>query len=199
MTTLLLVRHARHDVVDRVLCGRMAGVRLSAAGREEAARLARRLARRATDVLFTSPQPRARETAQAIAAACGLEPRVNDALDEINFGAWTGRAFAELDPDPHWQAWNAHRAVMRPPGGEAMHEAQARLMGWVSTLPAAHPGRAVVAVSHADVIKGAILATLDLSLDLHDRVEVAPASVSTLALWPGGGRVRSLNEQPPEE
>ena len=199
MTTLLLVRHARHDRVGGVLCGRMEGVHLSPTGHAEAARLAHRLARHAPAAIFTSPQPRARETAEAIAQACGAQPQVAEALDEIDFGEWTGRAFADLDPDPHWQAWNAHRAVMRAPGGEAMHEAQARLMRWIAGLPAAHPHATVVAVSHADVIKAAVLAVLDLTLDAHHRIEVAPASVSTLALWPGGGRVGSLNETPPEE
>lgn len=199
MTTLLLVRHARHDRVDGVLCGRMLDVHLSATGHSEAKRLARRLLHGEPASIFTSPQPRAQETAQHIAEACSLHTGIVDALDEINFGEWTGRTFADLDANPHWQAWNAHRAVMRPPAGEAMHEAQARVTRWIATLPATHPDATVIAVSHADVIKGAILAYLDMSLDLHHRIEVAPASVSTLTLWPGGGRVRSLNEAPPEE
>lgn len=199
MTTLLLVRHARHSVVNSVLCGRSAGVRLSDAGRAEAMRLAHRLVRLAPAAVFTSPQPRAVETAEIIATTCNLAAQVEDALDEIDFGEWTGHPFADLDADPHWQAWNAHRAAMRPPGGEAMHEAQSRLARWIATLPTSHPDATVVAVSHADVIKGGVLAMLDLSLDAHHRIEVAPASVSTLTLWPGGGRVRSLNEAPPEE
>ncbi|MGG5809376.1 histidine phosphatase family protein [Falsiroseomonas sp. CW058] len=196
MTTLLLARHASHDVVGSVLCGRMPGVHLGAAGRAEAAALARHVAAARPAALFASPQPRARETAAVIGAACGIEPAEEAALDEIDFGAWTGRAFAELDRDPHWRVWNADRATARPPGGEAMFEVQARILAWVETLPRRHPGVTVAAVSHADVIKAALMAHLGLSPDAHGRFEVAPASLSAIVLWPGGGRVRSINETP---
>jgi len=199
MTTLLLARHARHDRVARILCGRMPGVHLGAEGRAQAARLAARAARLRPAALYTSPQPRARETAAAVSAACGLPAEACDALDEIGFGDWTGLDFEALEADPRWRAWNAQRATARPPGGEAMHEAQSRLLRWTETLPALHPGATVLAVGHADVIKAALLAHLGLSLDAHDRLEVAPASLSALTLWPGGGRVRWINELPAEE
>ena len=38
-TTILLVRHAAHDLLDKVLVGRMAGVPLSSEGIDEARRL----------------------------------------------------------------------------------------------------------------------------------------------------------------
>lgn len=192
MTRLLLARHASHAVVHRVLSGRAPDVRLSAAGQAEARLLARRLAREKPAALYTSPQPRARDTAAALdmpAIACA-------ALDEVDFGEWAGRAFADLEPDPRWHAWNAHRATARAPGGEAMHEVASRLLHWIETLPARHPGAVVVAVSHADVIRAALCAHLGLSLDAIHRIEVAPASLSAIELWPGGGRVTLINEQP---
>ena len=46
MTTMFfLVRHAAHELVDRVLCGRMPGVNLGEEGRAQAHRVAKRLAR----------------------------------------------------------------------------------------------------------------------------------------------------------
>jgi broad specificity phosphatase PhoE len=194
MTRLLLLRHASHDVVTRILCGRGAGVNLGSPGRAEAAALARRVRREGPVALFTSPQPRAWQTAEPIAEACGLAPEARAELDEIDFGDWTGRSFASLQGDPCWAAWNLHRATARPPRGEAMFEVQARLLRWLESLPARHGDATLVAVSHADVIKAALVAHLGLSLDAHDRFEIAPASLSILTLWPGGGRVRSINE-----
>ncbi len=194
MTTLLLARHAAHGLVDRVLCGRMPGVHLAEAGRAQAARLAQRVRRATPIALYTSPQPRARETAEAIGAACGLRPEVADALDEIEFGDWTGRPFADLEADARWRRWNTERCTARPPGGEAMHEAQGRMLRWTERLAARHPGAVVVAVSHADVIKAALMAHLGLALEAHWRLEVATASLSALELWEGGGRVRFINE-----
>lgn len=193
-TTLFLLRHAAHDRVDNTLCGRLAGVHLGDAGRRQAERLADRLAAASLDAVYSSPQPRARETAAPIAARHSFVVTTSDALDEIDFGDWTGRRFDALAGDPAWQSWNAIRAGQRPPGGESMAAAQARMMSWMGELPARHPDRAVAGVSHADVIKAAIAGLLNLSLDSHARFEISPASISTLALWPGGGKVVGLNE-----
>lgn len=195
-TTLLLVRHAAHERVDRMLCGRMPGVHLGADGRAQAARLAEWLARREPRAIHASPQPRAQETAAPVAARCGLPLRTAPALDEIDFGEWTGQEFAALAGDPRWQRWNAFRATQRAPGGESMIEAQARALGWARSLPARHPDAVVVAVSHADVIKALIAGVLGLSLDAHARFAIDPASISTVVLWESGGMVLRMNEVP---
>lgn len=191
MNRVHLVRHASHGRLNHVLCGRMPGINLSAEGRNEAMALASRLRHAGVQAVLSSPRERALETASTIAEALGLGVEVAEELDEIDFGAWTGRSFAELEADPLWTAWNAHRAAGRPPGGESMGEAGARALGLLTRLEGMS-----VAVSHCDVIRAVVLVILGLSPDAYDRVEVAPASVSTLDLWPGGGRITALNEQP---
>jgi broad specificity phosphatase PhoE len=195
--TVFLVRHAAHDRVDSVLCGRMPGVGLGEAGRRQAEALARRFAAAGgggVDAVWTSPLQRARETAEPVAARIGLPVRVSGALCEIDFGAWTGQAFDALRDDPRWRRWNEARAGGRPPGGESMAEAQARAVGEVERARAEHPDGAVVLVSHGDVIKAVLAGVLGLSLDAHARFEISPASVSALAVWDGGGKVLSMNE-----
>ena len=194
-TTVFLVRHAAHDRVDSVLCGRMPGVGLGEDGRWQAEALARRFAEgRGVDAVWTSPMERARETAAPIAGRLGLLAWDSDALCEIDFGAWTGASFDDLRDDPRWRRWNEARGGERPPGGESMAEAQARAMGEVERAREEHPGGRVVLVSHGDVIKAALAGVLGLSLDAHARFEIAPASVSALAVWDGGGKVLSMNE-----
>jgi len=193
-TLLLLARHAAHDEIGRVLSGRGDGAGLSAVGRAQATALADRLRRERPLALHVSPRRRARETAEALQVALDLPALVEPALDEIDFGAWTGRDFTTLSDDPAWRSWNEQRATARPPGGEAMHEAVSRVLRWSETLPHRHPGAAILAVSHADVIKATLLAHLGLTLDAHWRLDLDPASLSALELWPGGGRVRFVNE-----
>ena len=188
MNRIHLVRHATHDRVGTVLCGRMPGVRLGPAGHAEAAALADALAGSGAVAVLSSPRERALETAAPIAARLGLAVITAPELDEIDVGDWTGRGFAALAGDPDWAAWNTTRASARPPGGESMAEAGARALA----LLARQPGPCV-AVSHGDVIRAVLLAVLGLSPDAYDRLAVAPASVSTLDLWPGGGRVVGLN------
>lgn len=193
-TTVFLVRHAAHDRVDRILCGRMPGVSLSQAGRKQAARLADRLAREPIATIHTSPLDRARETAAPLAVRLGLPAEVVEDLLEIDLGAWSGRSFDELETDPLWAAWNKARAMTRAPGGETMLEAQWRVVRHIERLRARYPERGVVLVSHGDVIKAALAYHLGLPLDAYGRFEISPASISTLVVGDWGAKVLSLNE-----
>jgi broad specificity phosphatase PhoE len=194
VTTLFLVRHAAHDLVDRVLCGRMVGVRLGEQGRAQAERVAVRVSRETVAAVQASPLERARETAEPIARRFGLGVEVADALTEINVGEWAGRPFDELRDDPRWTRWNAARSITRAPGGETMLEVQARIVAHMEALRARFPESGVVLVSHADVIKAALAYCLGLSLDALQRFEIAPASLSTVVVGDWGAKVVSLNE-----
>ncbi|HEY0421567.1 MAG TPA: histidine phosphatase family protein, partial [Acetobacteraceae bacterium] len=130
----------------------------------------------------------------AIAQATSLAAQPCDALSEIDFGAWTGARFADLAGDPAWSRWNAARAEACPPGGESMQQAQARVVAGIQRMQADHPHGTVVAVSHADVIKAALLWCLGLTLDAHARFDIDPASTSAIALWPGGGKILWMNQ-----
>jgi broad specificity phosphatase PhoE len=196
-TTFLLVRHASHDLLGRVLAGRKAGVHLSEAGYREAIGVADRLSRENAVAVHSSPRERARETAQPIAERLGLEVEVYSGLDEIDFGEWTGLTFDALKPDPWWQAWNTARSETRCPGGETMVEAQARAVRHIEATRLRYGTAHVILVSHQDVIKSVLAHVLGLSLDCMHRFEVGPASVSAIAIGDWGGKVLSMNEAVP--
>ena len=191
-----LVRHAAHELVDRVLCGRMAGVSLGEEGRAQARRAAERLVRERIAAVHTSPLERARETAAPIADRLRLAPEVHEAIIEIDMGEWSGKSFEDLHGDPRWQSWNSARAVSRPPGGESMLEVQARVVRHLERVRADYRDRAVVLVSHSDVIKAALLYCLGMPLDGYRLLEIAPASISTLVIGDWGAKVLSMNEVP---
>src|SRR3546814_6877824 len=96
MTTIFLIRHAAHDLVGRAIVGRMPGVHLSRAGRQQAEKLAERLAQEPLAALYSSPLARARETAEPLARRLRLELQIAEDLDEIDYGEWTGRTLDEL-------------------------------------------------------------------------------------------------------
>lgn len=193
-TTLFLIRHAAHGIVGDVLCGRMPGVHLSEAGQRQAALLARHLARQGLAAVYSSPLPRALETAALIADRMRLDVRIHCGLNEIDFGEWTGHSFASLAGLPEWTRWNSERTSSRPPGGETMQEVQQRVLRYVQDMTKAHPDVAVAAVSHADVIKAVVAGVLGFSLDAHARFEIAPASLTTLLVWSGGAKLLRMNE-----
>lgn len=193
-TTFLLLRHAAHDNVGGFLAGRMNGVVLGEAGRAQADRLARRLRVERIDAIVASPRERTQQTAQAVAAACGLPVETAAELDEIDFGRWSGQGFEALQQDPLWQRWNAVRSLIRTPGGETMLDVQRRVLGLMERLAGQQDGRCIALVSHADVIKAAVLHHLGLGIDAWPRFDIAPASVSRLAVGEWGSRLLGLNE-----
>jgi broad specificity phosphatase PhoE len=193
-TTILLVRHAAHPLLGKVLCGRMPGVALDEVGRGQAVWLGAQLVALRPVALLTSPVSRARDTAAAIAEATGLAAQPCDGLNEIDFGDWTGAGFAALAEDPAWSRWNTARAEACPPGGESMQQAQSRVIAAIQRMQVDHPHGTVVAVSHADIIKAALLWCLGLTLDAYARFDIDPASTSAIALWQGGGKILWMNQ-----
>ena len=196
MTTFYLIRHGSNDFLVHTLVGRMPGVHLNEAGRREAALVAEALASRAIQHVFTSPLDRCRETAEPVARELGLVARVAEELAEVDFGAWTGKTFAELDATESWRSWNAFRSGARAPGGESMQEVQARMVGFVERLRRAFPDQGIALVSHGDPIRSVLLYFFGMSLDLIRRIELFPASVSAVAVNDWEARVLCVNSRP---
>ena len=190
----MLIRHAAHGHLGEVLSGRQEGIPLAPEGIRQAANLARELAAAPPDAVQASPVQRAQETAQAIAAECEREVETVAALDEIDFGEWTGRPFAELDGDPAWARWNTARSECRAPGGESMAAAQQRAMAHVRDAAKRYAGGTVAMVTHCDIIRAIVAAILGLSLDRILRFDVGPATISRIAAGEWGERLMTLNE-----
>jgi ribonuclease H / adenosylcobalamin/alpha-ribazole phosphatase len=109
-----------------------------------------------------------------------MEIQTEDALDEIDFGDWTGCSFAELDGNPDWTRWNECRSRARCPGGESMVEAQARAAHFVHAVSRQHSDGQVVLVTHCDIIRALLCDEHGRSLDDILSFEAGPASVTRL-------------------
>jgi broad specificity phosphatase PhoE len=195
VTVFFLVRHAAHDKMSSFLAGRACGIHLGETGRQQATRLAQRLKRERLDVIHTSPRERTLETACLIASASGLPvPEVAEGLDEIDFGTWSGRTFDDLSHDLAFQRWNEIRSLARTPAGESMLDVQVRILRHMEGIMATMNARMVVLVSHAEVIKAAVLYYLGLPLDAWSRFDIEPASITTLVLSERGAKLTGMNE-----
>jgi broad specificity phosphatase PhoE len=197
VTTLLLVRHAAHDLLGRALAGRADGVALNGQGRAQAGELVARLARHRIDAIYSSPRQRARETAGPLASVHGLPVEPCEAFDEIDFGEWTGLAFDRLRDEPAWRTWVDRRSMACPPGGEPFADVCSRALAGVGRIAQLHPRREVVVVSHGDVIKAVLAGVLGMPLDNLERLEIAPASLSILEAEGEWRQVRLVNDSPP--
>ena len=104
-------------------------VPLSERGREQARALAEEAAGHEFAVLWCSPLPRARETAEIVGARIGLEPIDEPRLMETDAGDWTDRSFEDVqaaDPD-RFAAFVAGDPGFAFPGGESFAAQQDRV------------------------------------------------------------------------
>ena len=181
-TVVLLVRHGVTATTGKVLPGRAAGLHLSDEGRLQAEGAAKRIkALSRVSAIYSSPLERARETAMPIARARRLPIRIDRGLLECNFGEWTGEKLRRLSRLPEWDIVQRHPSAFRFPGGESFTELQTRITNAIARLVAQHPGRIIVAVSHADPIKTAVAHALGMPLDLFQRIVIGTASITAIA------------------
>jgi probable phosphomutase (TIGR03848 family) len=196
---VLLVRHGKTPTTGKVLPGRAGGLHLSDEGLAQAEAVAARIAalagpeRPGPVAVYASPLERTAETAKPIARILGLRVRTERGLLECDFGQWTGAKLTVLAKKPEWNQVQRSPSGFRFPGGESFLEMQARITSAISRLVQLHPGQTVVAVSHADPIKAAVAAAAGTPLDLFQRLNVSPCSVSVLAYSSAGPHVLAVN------
>lgn len=186
MATLVLLRHGRTTAnASGVLAGRTPGVLLDDRGHEQVARAGQRLADVPLAAVVSSPMERCRETSAAVLERQTDAPalRVEDAVSECDYGSWQGRAIKELAQEPLWKVVQSQPSAAVFPEGESMTTMQARAVEAVrridAEVEAEHGASAVwVAVSHGDIIKAVLADALGMHLDLFQRIQVDPASIS---------------------
>jgi probable phosphomutase (TIGR03848 family) len=189
MATLILVRHGRTSANARgTLAGRLPGVRLDEFGTEQAARTAARLSVVPLVAIVTSPLERCRDTAKAIARAHPGRPKVASerGLTECDYGEWQGRQLKDLAREKLWATVQSQPSAATFPGGESLSAMQARAVNAVrrrdAAVEAEHgPGAAWVAVTHGDIVKSILADALGMHLDLFQRIQVDPASISIVS------------------
>lgn len=184
VSTVLLIRHGQCDPVGRSIAGRRPGVHLNEAGRRQVRALARTLEHLPVAALYSSPLDRARETAEALAERSGLPVRIASGLEELDYGAWTGRSLDSLAGDPVWRRFNLERGATRIPDGETMGEVVERAENAVGEMMAAHPEALLAAVTHGDLIRALLASWAGMPLDHMLRIDIAPGSVSAVRLFP---------------
>jgi probable phosphomutase (TIGR03848 family) len=186
MATVILVRHGRTTAnAAGLLAGRAAGVSLDQIGRQQAALTGDRLAVVPLAGVVSSPLERCQQTARFILERQAGNPSAptEPALTECDYGLWQGRMLNDLSTEDLWAAVQSQPSAVVFPGGESMAAMQARSVAAIRHHDAAFeaeygPGAVWVAVSHGDIIKSILADALGMHLDLFQRINVGPASLS---------------------
>ena len=149
-TRVLLIRHgATTSTADDRFAG-SSNVELSDAGREEAARLSRRLESIRIDACFCSDMHRAFDTARIVVAPHKLSPVALKELREIDHGHWEGMVHREVEKKyaQEYAAWSADPLSIAPPGGETATSVLARALPAMRKIVTDHQGQTILIASH---------------------------------------------------
>jgi len=188
----------RHGATHANAAGRYQGwsnTPLSPEGERQATAVAAHLPRAPTAV-------HASDLTRASRTAALAYPRVRAVTDprlrELRFGAFEGATVAENEArfGNRFRAWRGDPRRVRPPGGEALAELEARLVAWLAELPAAGN---VVAFTHGGCVRTIVGLLLAEPHERMRRLPVANTDVVRVDLPHGGAwRVGPTGGQPLE-
>ncbi len=152
MNSILFIRHAETGLAG-TFCGHT-DPELNERGRQQSAALVRELEETPIDAVYASDLRRARATAQAIADRRGLTLHLRPAFREIDFGAWEGLTWAQIELlDPLFaQAWVGSFPALPAPCGEHFADFEHRVLTAVRELRM-ESSQQIAVVTHAGVLR----------------------------------------------
>jgi broad specificity phosphatase PhoE len=177
-----LIRHAASTALPGLAVG-ATDPQLSDHGRVQAAGLAATMATSPLVRILSSDRRRAIDTARIMAEPHGLAVEPTEALREIDFGAWEGRALTDLwiEEPAAAQAWTDDIRITPPSFGESLDDLQRRVAAfWASLLPLPERGDiAVVAHGGSLAALRAVITGEAIRKTLATRLSVAGAVALT--------------------
>ena len=190
-TQMLVIRHGQSTWNEQKRWQGQADPPLSDFGREQAGEASKAIGQ--VDVIISSPQLRAAETAAIISSAIGIGPvQTLDGLQERSAGEWSGLTRAEIDAE--WPGWV--ESDQRPNGWEPDSVLVPRVMGALTKVATEFAGATALVVCHGGVIiamektlgvnvgripnlHGRVVNSVDGELVGGDRLELIPTDMRT--------------------
>lgn len=189
---LILVRHGEtiHNV-NRITQGWLDS-ELSDLGRRQIEQLAKRAVSFRPDALFSSPLPRARATADAIARITGLEVELLDDLREMNYGGWEGRSFLDIRKldEQVYRRWSDDPSCPCP-DGESHNDVLARMN---RAFDAVRGARRPILVSHGTAIRIGATALLNAPILMSRQLAQDNASINVFLARGSGFVLKTWND-----
>ena len=175
-----LIRHPRPLLAAGICYGRLD------VDTEEAGPAATRLRSLlpASTPLISSPLLRARRLAELLHP----QPLYDERLSEIDFGAWEGRRWSEIER-ASIDAWAANVLHFAPPGGESAAQLQARAVA----CAAGQGGEAVAFVTHSGVLRALLGHWLQLPVSAWSQLPFDFGRLTRVEVDASGATLRYMN------
>jgi phosphoserine phosphatase len=183
--SLFLVRHGQSDLNRE---GRFRGLTdapLNEVGRNEAAGAAAILDGSGVGLIYTSPVPRALQTAEIIAGSIHAPVKEENGFTDVDYGEWQGLTVQEVRQRfgrAMIDSWKRDPEGFTFPGGDSIRSVESRLSP--ALMRAANSDRNVAVVSHLAVLKLCFLIIMELPVDYFWRIDVYNGSVSMFSMGP---------------
>jgi len=195
MLHLILVRHGETEWnVQRRYQGQF-NVPLSPVGRQQAERIAQRLAGQKIDAVYASDLERAWETAAIIAAKHNLAVASEPRLRELKFGVLEGLTFdeAQIQYPEMITAWL--KDFNQPPqGAESVDLFNARIIALLDDLKQKHDEQTLLLVGHGGSLSEILRVVLGLSREKRWYLEMENASLSEVLIAEDYVSLKRLND-----
>jgi 2,3-bisphosphoglycerate-dependent phosphoglycerate mutase len=181
-TRIVAIRHGETEWNRATRMQGQLDIGLSDFGRRQAQRLALALGEQRFDAIYSSDLLRARQTAMAFVATCPHAMVTDLGLRERCFGVFEGLTYRDVRV--RWpeqaQRWQDRDPDYGPPGGEVLRDFDARCIGTLTRLAAAHAGQHIAIVTHGGVLDCLYRAAARVELQAQRSWGLGNASINRL-------------------
>lgn len=183
--TIYLVRHGSTSATKKGrICGSNSDIALNEEGLAQAELIGAWFSDIKVDSIFSSPLIRAVQTADSIAKSVNMPTYYkHSGLVEKKEGDWEGKTYWQIrEEDPKaWERWSKDPISYSPPHGESVRDFVARIDRALNDILKNYDtGNTVVLTTHAGIIRGIIMNSLNIPVENFFRIDIAPGSISRI-------------------
>ena len=181
MGQLIFLRHGQaKNNTERILAGRTEGIPLTDTGIKQSEHTAQLLEHMNISAIYSSPIERAKHTAEIVGKHNSLDVRIDDRLNELDMGKFTGMPYDEIfksHGNVFMKFYNGELEIAHN-GVETFSQVKKRILGIVDHIIEKHLDENIVLVTHMDPIKAMLSTIVDLSpTNLYELI-IANASLN---------------------
>ena len=161
---------------------------LSEVGRQQATRVADRLACEEIAAVYASDLRRASDTASTIADCHGLDVQTDRRLRECEFGEWEGLTVGQIKErySEEYRTYQVDSVTVRAPRGERLESLVERVGEAIDEIAERHPTDPVLITGHGGTVHAAICHMLGASLYSFRKIRLDNCSITTFSLDKNG-------------
>lgn len=193
MPIVYLLRHAQSVANTKgILAGQDDSVELSKDGFKQSKALVDYLNNLKINQVYCSPLTRCIQTITPFMTANPrIDFQVKSDLIEMNYGDWSGKKLRTLSRDKNWKSIQKRPSSFTFPNGESFKQMRQRVDTLIVGLTVSKGP--ILLVTHGDIIKMIMAATLALPIDKFQSFVAEPGSISTINISKSGNSIIQSN------